>query len=295
MTATEAPIKHGVRSGIPETEYHSCKRSLSFSGAKLLLPPSCPAKFREYRDNPPKPKREYDFGHLVHKLILKEGSEIVQIDAPDFRTKAAREARDEAHAAGKVPVLVSEHERAEAIAQRVHEHPAAGALLQRGHPEMSLYAQDPETGVELRGRIDWLTLLDERTTAVEVKTSTTAEPEEFSRKASGLRYHLQASWYRTLLIALGICPDPAFYTIVVEKEPPFLVSVVEWDADSLAEGAARNREAIRIYADCVARDEWPSYPNNDTIQSITLPRWEFGYADRAAANDLITELEGLAE
>lgn len=293
---TTAPsIEHVMRGGIPEAQYHADKRSLSFSGAKLLLPPSNPRKFREYRDNPPKPKREYDFGHLVHKLILKEGNEIVPIDAPDFRTKAAREARDEAHAADKVPVLLSELERAQIIAQQVHQHPAAGPLLQRGHPEMSLYAQDPLTGVELRGRIDWLTLYLDRLTAVEVKTSTTAEPEEFSRKGGGLRYHMQGAWYLDLLIALKIDPDPAFVTIVLEKDAPFCLSVVKWDAEAIHEGRRRKREAIDIYARCVERSAWPSWPNNDTVQQISLPPWMYRDADRAAAQTLITELEGITE
>lgn len=272
--ATVQPVKHGMRSGIPEHVYHDDKQSLSFSGAKLLLPPSCPAKFKEYRDNPPKPRRVFDFGHLVHKLILKEGGEIVEIDAPDFRTKAAQQARDEAHAEGKVPVLAKEVERARIIAERVHQHPAAGPLLQRGHPEMSLYARDRETGVELRGRIDWLTLHNEQTTAVEVKTTVCAEPDDFSRTGGRLRYHIQGAWYLDLLIALGITPDPAFYTIAVEKEPPFLVSVVEWDAPSIARGRELKREAIDIYADCVRRGDWPSYPDNDQITPISVPAWE---------------------
>jgi hypothetical protein len=271
----------GVRSGISDVEYHADKGSLSSSGARLLLPPSCPAKFREVIDNPPKPKREFDFGHAAHRLVLGAGAELVEIDAPDYRGKDAREARDKAHADGNTPVLTAELATARRMADVVHDDPVARPLFADGHAELSLYFDDPESGVRLRARPDWMTTRH-RLIIVDFKTSVTANPKLFARKAADYGYHQQAAWYIDAVAALGLDWHPAFVFVVQEKEPPFLVSVVELDADAIAEGRRLNREAIRIYAACMLADEWPGY--TDRITPISLPPWAF---QTQTINDLL--------
>lgn len=290
MTDTTAavPTKPGIYNWIGEDAYHADRASLSASGAKLLLSPNCPAKFRERMDNPPTPKREYDIGHLVHKLVLGKGADIVEIDAPDYRTKDAREARDKAHANGKIPALAHEVAMAQRMASSVFAHPVAGPLMSdpRNETEMSLYTDDPETGIRLRGRIDCLHFAkDGRVWLIDLKTSTTADPDVFRRKAADLGYHMQADWYLGLMTLLKLAVDPAFVFVVVEKTPPYLVSVVEFDGESLAEGHRRNRAAIDTYVRCMARGVWPSYPDTDEIVPISLPPWAFR---ESTINDLFT-------
>lgn len=286
MTATRPS---GIYSDIDEEAYHTDRDSLSVSGAKLLLPPSCPAKFRWQMSNPRKPKREFDFGHVAHTLILGKGAEVVVIDAPDFRTKDAREQRDQAHARGQVPILQSEYSKALLMAGAVLDDPIAGPLFAEGsggQAEMSLYATDPVTGVQLRGRTDWLT-----TDIDDVKTSTTANPAELERKFWTLSYFMQAAWYIDLVKALGLSDDPEFRFVVVEKEPPHIVTVVRYTADAIAEGRRLNRQAIDLYARCKAADHWPGY--TDQIVTIDLPRWAYRDGIDADAAALITELEGI--
>jgi hypothetical protein len=271
------PEKNGIFGHIDELSYHADRGSLSVSGAKRLLPPSCPAKFKEYRDTPPTPKREYDFGHLAHRLVLGKGADIVEIDAPDYRTKDAREARDKAHANGETPALAHEVDKARVMARRVLEHPRAGQWfdIKRGAAEQSVYATDPLTGVRLRMRADWLWMgaADGRLLCVDYKTGTTANPDELVRKFWQLGYFMQDAWYRRVLTLAKIAADPAFCFVVQEKEPPHLVTIVKYDAEAVAEGERLNRKAIDLYARCRERDEWPSY--SDGIVSLSLPHWAF--------------------
>lgn len=279
------PEGDGIFGGVDELAYHADRGSLSSSGAKLLLPPSCPAKFREAQDNPPAPKREFDVGHLVHRLILGKGAEVVQIEAPDYRGKDAREARDRAHADGMTPALRHEVGAAQRMADAVRAHRIAGPLFTAGDAEMSLYADDPATGVRLRGRVDWMWYgaSDGRLWLIDVKTALTSEPRGFARKAADLGYVMQADWYVSLLTALKLAVDPVFVFVVVEKTPPFVVTVVEYDAESMAEGHRRNREAINLYAQCVESGRWPGYAD-DGIVPISLPPWAFS---RQTINDLL--------
>jgi hypothetical protein len=257
---------------LSDDEYHSARDSLSFSGAKLLLPPSCPAKFRERMDNPPKPKPEYTFGHAAHRLVLGKGAEIVEVDAPNWKTKAAQEMRATA-CNGIAPMLTHELETARAMERAVREHPIAGRLFEHGEAEMSLYAVDPMTGVKLRGRTDWLTTVEGQYWIVDFKTSTTAAPEEFARLGAKWLYHGQHAWYEDLVKAVGLSDSPRFVDVVCEKSPPYVVTVVEFDAESVNLGRQLNRKAIDLYAECVRTDTWPDY--GPRIHPISLPLWAF--------------------
>ena len=278
---TEVPAEDGLYT-VEESTYHADRGSLSCSGAKLLLPPSCPAKFRQRMDNPPPAKRHFEFGHLVHLLVLGIGVPTVEIDADNYRTKAAQEQRDAARAEGKIPVLVgadandefgAELAKAQAMADSVRAHPEAGELFRRGHPEKSLYWTDPETGVRLRARADWLTLINERLTCVDLKTGVTANPTELVRPFWKFGYHVQASWYRRLLIEIGLHHDPDFVFVTVEKEPPYLVTVVRYDSAAMAEGERLGRAAIDTYVECMRTGVWPSYV--DQAVEIGLPPYAF--------------------
>ncbi len=81
------PQDDGIFENIDINAYHGDKSSLSVSGAKLLLPPSCPALFKWVRDNGQPARQEFDFGTVAHQLLLGKGAEIVEIDAPDYRSK----------------------------------------------------------------------------------------------------------------------------------------------------------------------------------------------------------------
>lgn len=282
-----APVVNGVHGDISDNDYHADPLSLSSSGARALLPPSCPAKFKHKRDNPPPPKAEYDFGHLAHRLVLGKGAEIEVIAADDWRTKVAQEARSVARDEGKVPVLQKDMDRAQVMAATVYDHPTAGDLFMapNGHAEVSIYADDPDTGVQLRARPDWSYVADDRLIIVDYKTTVTAYPSQFERRAAEYGYHCQAAWYIDVAILAGLCTSPAFLLVAQEKEAPYLVSVLEFEPDDIAEGRRRNREAINLYKRCVERDEWPGCA--DGIVPINLPPW-MKSSSEPTINDLVS-------
>lgn len=272
MTATTTYVidEPGVYDGMPDEVYHGDPvpgGSLSASGAKLLLPPNCPAKFRHERLHGRAPKRDFDLGHVAHKKVLGVGAEIVVVDAANWQTKAAREQRDEAYAEGKVPVLAKEDAEAEAMAAAIRRHPLAAALLDpaSGKPEQSAFWVDERTGIWRRARFDFLRANE----IVDLKTCESADEESVRKAIHRYRYHAQSSFYLDAARALDLCPDPAFLFIFVEKKAPYLVHVVQVDAEALAAGDALNQRAIDTYAECVKTGHWPGYA--DGITTISLP------------------------
>lgn len=270
MTATVQPGVYEV----PEDVYHADKGSLSVSGAKKLLPPSCPARFKWDLDHGQKHRAVFDFGHAAHAAVLGVGAPVEVIHADDWRGKAAREARDAAYAAGKVPLLAAEAERVDGMAAALRRHEIASSLLDpsKGKPEQSLYMPDPVTGVMLRGRLDWLPDSGPaHLTVPDFKTAASSEPGTFARAAATFRYHMQAAFYSDLVTGLGLAEDVTFQFIVIEKTPPYVVSVVELDTEAIAIGRALNRTAIDLYADCLEHDRWPGYV--DGVELVSLPFW----------------------
>lgn len=262
---------------IPTEVYHADPvpgGSLSSSGARKLLPPSCPALYRYWADNPPEYRAEFSFGHAAHALVLGEGPELVVVDADDWRTKAARQARDEAHTAGLVPLLAHDHEVVVAMADALRAHPLAAALFApgTGRAEQSLFWTDPDSEVRCRARLDWLRRPTEgRLIVPDYKTTASADPDYLSRSMHQFGYNQQAAFYLDGVTALNLGPDPGFVLVAQEKTPPYLVTVCEPDVEALTWGRTLNRKARDVYRDCTLTGRWPGYA--DTIVYLPLPPW----------------------
>lgn len=272
----------GEYAAITDDEYHGNTDRLSSTGARLLLPPSVPKLFKYRQATAEKPKRIYDVGTITHHLVLGKGAAFEVLD-PEIHglnkdgspsknprgTDMWKQADADARAAGKVPIHVNDFDDAVNMADAILSHPEAAAILlsDSGKAEVSLYATDPVWGVQLRARPDWMDggELDD------VKTAVSAHPATFARHAARFGYHIQAAFYRRAAQLLGIAEDPRFRFVVVEKEPPHLVSVVEYDDEAKAEGDREVNEAIRTYAACMASGRWPGY--DEGTQPISLPLW----------------------
>lgn len=264
MSATTEHV--GLVHDLDELVYHR-QPGLSSTGAKRIL--RSPAHFRWEQDHPEE-KAAYDFGHVVHGLVLGAGLEVVKIDTDDWRTKAAKDARAEAHAAGKVPLLAKDHRRAMDAAAAVRAHPIAGALFTGGRAEVSMFWTDAATGVACRGRLDYLREVG-RPLFVDLKTTADADPRTFGRTAANLGYDVQTDWYRGGYEAITGESLP-FLHVLVEVEAPHAVSVVQLDDEALRIGAMKAARAREIYRDCTEADAWPGY-DPTVIHQISLPRW----------------------
>jgi hypothetical protein len=273
----------GVYDDMPAEVYHADPvpgGSLSSSEARRLLPPSCPARFRYYKDNPSarETTRALDLGRAAHAIVLEgDESPIVAVDADSYRTKAAQQQRDAARAAGKVPLLPHELATVRAMAAALRDHPLAAALLGAGRPERSLFWPDPTTGVPRRARLDWSRdpRRGRRVIVPDYKTCESADPRALERAVLRHGYHCQAAWYLDAVQDLGLAgEDAAFVFIAQAKTPPFVVTVFDLDADFIALGRALNRRAIDIYLRCMETGRWPGY--SDDIVHLSLPPWAAG-------------------
>lgn len=261
---------------IPAEAYHADPvkgGSLSSTGARGLLNMP-PARWLHERDHPQAPTPAMVFGTAVHSLTLGTGPKVVRVDAEDYRTKAAKDARDAALVAGDVPLLRGDFDKARAMAEAVLAHEVAGALFDpaRGKPEQTLVWRDIDTGIWRRSMVDHLPHAERgRPILADLKTTVDASPRGVARSVAKYGYHQQGPFYLDGYEALFPGSDAAFLFVFVEKDPPHLVAVYELDAAAAYLGGELNRRAIRLFAECQAAAAWPGY--SPEIEPISLPAW----------------------
>lgn len=262
-----ALVEPGLYPDVPDEVYHSDRDSLSSSGARTIFFDSP----NEFRNSPRVEKSEYDFGHAAHLYVLGKGAELVVVDAPDWRSKDARQAREEIRAAGRVPILIGDDRQARDMAKVALDHDLAGAYLAEGDPELSGWWIDPQTGARLRLRLDWLTRLpDGRWIVVDYKTSKSSGRRAFAKSAGEYGYFMQQPFYVDGLRELGIHVAD-FVFINQRKTAPYRITIARIDAADVDLGRRCNRKAIDIFARCMAADEWPD--DSREIPTVSIPTW----------------------
>lgn len=282
MTVTiEAPaVRDPGIYDIPNDVYHADRTSLSSTGARKLLS-STPAKFRYDLEHPEPPKKAFDIGTAAHRLVLGDGPDLTLVDHPVWNTKQAKAEVAQAREAGAVPLKRDEWEQVHAMAAELRRHPLAAALFDPdyGKPEQSLFWTDKTTGVPCRARLDWLDdARGGRLLLPDLKTAHDASPAKFEKSVLDFRYDQQADHYVDAVVQLGLAEDVSFVFVVQEKDPPYLVNVIELASPWLVMAADRNRRAREIYAECTATGIWPGYENEPSM--AWPPSWLLAQHER---------------
>ncbi len=279
----------GIYYDISEEEYFAdpCERpSLTSSLAKLLCSQSplhaWTASPRLNPDWQPQVSEVFDRGHVVHALLL-EGvdkaapivsavdSKGVKKEVTDWRMGDAQRQRDEARAAGKIPMLSYQYEAALDMVNAVNKQLDASKVKPRpfsaGRPEVTIIWE--EEGVLCRSRLDWL--FESMMVIDDLKTLQDANPETIARKAFGDGWDIQAATcIRGIEVLTG--QKPKFRFVPVEADPPHALSVIVLDQMSLDLGEKKRRHALEIFRTCLESGVWPGYPPMAAI--VELPAWE---------------------
>ncbi len=275
---------------MPMDDYHAAP-ALSASGAWTLIQ-ECPAQFwYESSWNPnfvPETGLEFDVGTATHLAILetdKLAERVACIDAKDYRTKAAQEARELAYESRLVPLLPHQLELVRHLAEAVRADPWAADLLDGAEPELSIF-WDADHGIRCKARPDFVT----RDGAVigDVKTCPTANPRDFQRAAFNMGHFLRAPWYMDgYEIAMGQRVHD-YWFILVGKEPPHLVSTIRLGERAREWGRMMVRRALSLFDQCQRSGDWPNYcPEPATLE---LPTWaEYQLQDRSESGEFTVD------
>jgi hypothetical protein len=251
----------GIYGGISNADYHA-DPALGSTSLKTLATRT-PAHYQWDKAHP-KFSDAFTLGTAAHSVILEgDLSGIVTIDADNWLTKAAKEAKAAVLADGRQPLLKKETAQVLAMHDAVMAHPIAKDAFTDHRAEESVFWD--EEGLALKCRPDaW-----KPGQLVDLKTTVNADPREFGKTAYNFGYHQSAAHYQDgVLAATGELLS--FVFVLVEKTAPYLVSVVQLDDEAVQAGRALNERAKRIYQECTETGNWPGYPE---AEPVSLPMW----------------------
>ncbi|MFN4261922.1 MAG: PD-(D/E)XK nuclease-like domain-containing protein [Gemmataceae bacterium] len=264
--------KPGVHHGMLAGAYHSdpvIGGSLRASVAATLIEKSPRHALHKDSEPLPTPSREMNIGTAAHSLILEKQDMVEVIDAADFKTKSAREARDDALAAGKVPLLAGDYPLVAEIAREFWlQLPAAMHDEFRDAAKEAVVIWD-EAGLTCRSRLDALNI--DRRVIFDLKTTGgSAHPEVWSRSRMWPGAAVQAAFYtRGVKAVTGV--DCDYRLLVIEQDPPHGLSVIGLDTIAAAVADQMADVAIRTWRECRASGRWPAYDTG--IHWASAPPW----------------------
>lgn len=245
--------------------------SLSSSIAKVMIGKSPlhawmehPRLNQEYKEEK---SAQFDLGTSAHALLLEGEDCIREVDAPDWRTKLAKDQRDELRDEGRIPLLVHQAADVRRMAKVAREAwdncpDLEGGYRQcNGEAEKAIYWQDEKTGIWCRAKPDWRAndnalILDYKSTA------RSANPANADRLVDVMGYDVQAAAYVDAVMSLpNVTKLPKFVFLIQEVEPPFACSFVGLSPAFLELGMEKWEHAKRMWATCLRTGHWPAYPD----------------------------------
>lgn len=265
---------------LSDQDYHHRTAGISTSGLKEML--RSPAHYQAYKRNQSEETASRRMGRAIHAWVLERriffdkfavwnggrryGSAFDEFVAkhPD---KTILSADEMVRVTGAGDALVN-----------CDEFPLK-LLLEDGtrtHTEFSVFWNDEETGVQLKARFDLL-CYQRPVFGFDVKSTDDAREHSFVNQIGRLHYDLQAAVYMEAMKHFTGEYGPFFFG-AVEVKDPFGVQIytIEPQKDDYIEnGRKKLRYALQLYADCLAKDKWPSYPKVGVIRPQMLPWQKF--------------------
>ena len=239
-----------------ETYHSDCAWEVSLSSGDLVAIAQNPAKWYAYHwSNPDRferaDKQALRFGRAAHAVVtggevFAEHYEVRPDEYTDYKTKAARDWRDDVVGAGRTPLTPDEARTILAMAEAIKRSPEAHAIFEVGRPEQSLFWE--QQGIVLKARPDVIPVQD-ASIICDYKTVASVDPRKLMRAV------LDYGWAQKLAnVTAGMIAnvptgarefsDFDFVLICQEKSPPFEVVCVTIPHTHIADLMRLNEAAV---------------------------------------------------
>jgi hypothetical protein len=194
--------------------------------------------------------------------VLGRGKEIEVIDFADWRTKAAKEAREDRRRRGQDRGAAHQFDQsadmATAARKQLDRHEDRDAFTAGAAEVMIAWQED---GIWFRALIDWLH--DDLRTVDDFKTTgMSMAPHVIGMRAEAAGWHVQAAFIERGLDIL----DPAgagrrrYRFIAQETDKPHALTVMHMNEHWLTMGRKQVDAGVALWRRSLAADRWPGYP-----------------------------------
>lgn len=266
--------------------YHRC---MGVSTSKLKLFLECPRKYQAMYITGEMEREEnkaFDIGKAGHGLILEpekfNAEFVIQPAEIKVRRGNAWDAFKEDNK-DKTVITADDMKNCHGMRNSVMAHPFGKKLLTGGRAEVSYFKCDEETGLIIKCRPDY----ELGDLVVDVKTAASADPEEFTRTATRLHYHMQDAIY------LDITGKKGFSFLAVEKKAPFVCTApLTFDDEARRLGYLTYRKALRDLAVAIEFNHFEGYTSRPV--EMGLRPWDAKKLEQLESELESTELRSAA-
>lgn len=223
--------------------------------------------------------KKFDVGNVAHKLVLGRGKDFMVLEYENWTTKAAKEARAAAIAAGKVGILRHQYERAVAMVdscdEQLDRRSDLGPMFGdegAGDGNAELVMCWSEGSTWFKQMLDWRSS-DGHVIADYKTTDLSIADHNLGRMMQNAGWHIQAAFADR---GLGVLAPETngrrkFRYVVQEAYEPFALQVVAITPEALTTGRKLVDMAVDIWQRCMAGNNWPGYSLD--IARPQLPGW----------------------
>lgn len=220
--------------------------------------------------------------HIIHLEPHMLAEKVLVVDAADWRSKPAKEARADARKHGMTAILTHQMEAVQEARASFYSNKFVCQAFENGKTEQSLFWLHPTLKIWCRARPDFIS--NARTHMNDHKATADANPEKFGKHAYDLGYYRRAAWYlEGAEIVFGKRFDH-YWFINQETKAPYLTSVIDLDMSALEAGRLENERAARIFVQCLEKDDWYGYRHKDALDKdlafqVALPPYAYTQID----------------
>lgn len=214
-------------------------------------------------------------GSLVHCLALapKEyAQEFALIPKIDRRTKEGKEFWEKfaVEHAGKMAITQEVKDKADRMVDSLMSKSFIRRFLEVSVNEASLFWQCPFSGLNLRAKIDAMT----GDAFGELKTTSSANPINFSKQLDNLSYDLSARHYQIGIQEVLKLDMENFYFFCVENEEPYTTQYYCVPEEFWEVAGAKWTSAISKIEKGIKYKTWPGYFDDEGAPpEICQPAW----------------------
>lgn len=268
----------GAVEGLGNSDYHKLKSYWSSSDLKFLAG-SSPAHFHhryfgEGKNEQMRVTEDMTLGSLVHCLLLTPDEfdvEFFIMPELNLRTNDGKAVRDKLlqENVGKWPVTESLLERARLMVASAMNHKQARALVEPVRKELAFFWTCPFSHLNFRAKLDGASSQH----FIEVKTTSDAGPDFFSKHAFDMNWDLSLAHYREgVRQVMGV--EPPAYFIAIERDPPYTVQPYLVGQSMWETGHHKWLDAVTKLANGIQKKEWPAYFSAaGDVPEINPPAW----------------------
>lgn len=215
-----------------------------------------PIEEREKR----KPTKHFRDGDLVHCKVHEPDEFDKRYEVVNITGRNTKIFKEVALSSDKTCITTPEYDNASYMADALWKNKYARSYLElAGKAERTFYYTDPDTGIELKARPDWIT--DDSRFVLDTKTAKSIAPRLLTQDCDSYKYWLSHELINNAIESVrGIRPQAYVFLFVEntgEKKPD--TAVYYATEDFLEIGEFKLKQALQTLKQCRESSHWPAF------------------------------------